>query len=53
MGEVRSWPAYPIYGNSWHADIEETTAYLYEAKGRFSDAEAAYRAQKLKARLVV
>ena len=23
MGEARSWPAYPVYGNSWHADIEE------------------------------
>ena len=34
--------SYPIYGNSWEADADTARALIFEARGQYKDAEAAY-----------
>lgn len=43
MNEARKWPVFPIYGMVWQAILEDGTARVAEARGRYADAEAAYR----------
>lgn len=43
LAEAQRWPVFPIYGMSWQAIIEDGNARVAEARGRFADAEAAYR----------
>ncbi|HEX7883773.1 MAG TPA: CHAT domain-containing tetratricopeptide repeat protein [Afipia sp.] len=43
LNEARRWPVFPIYGMVWQATLEDGTARVAEARGRFADAEAAYR----------
>lgn len=40
--EARSWPNVDMYRSSWLSNVEEGNAHLYEASGRFADAEKAY-----------
>ena len=42
MNEARRWPVFPIYGMVWQAILEDGTARVAEARGRYVDAEAAY-----------
>ncbi|MFX9740610.1 hypothetical protein ABTP03_19630, partial [Acinetobacter baumannii] len=43
MDEARRWQGFPIYGMAWQAILEDGIARVAEARGRFADAEAAYR----------
>ncbi|MDZ4368430.1 MAG: hypothetical protein U0987_15620, partial [Afipia sp.] len=43
LAEAQRWPVFPIYGMSWQAIVEDGNARVAEARGRFADAEAAYR----------
>jgi CHAT domain-containing protein len=42
LSEAQRWPNFSIYGQSWQANVEDGTARVAEARGRFADAEAAY-----------
>jgi CHAT domain-containing protein len=35
--------AYPIYGHAWESDTDSLRGALFEARGQYSDAEAAFR----------
>jgi CHAT domain-containing protein len=35
--------AYPIYGTSWESDADSMRAMVFEARGQYRDAEAAYK----------
>jgi tetratricopeptide (TPR) repeat protein len=35
--------SYPIYKNVWEADADSVRAVIFEARGQYADAEAAYR----------
>ncbi len=35
--------SYPKFGQSWEADYEDVRAMIFEARGQFTEAEAAYR----------
>ena len=43
LAEAQRWPVFPIYGANWQAMVEDGNARVAEARGRFADAEAAYR----------
>lgn len=43
LAEAQRWPVFPVYGMSWQATVEDGNARVAEARGRFADAEAAYR----------
>ena len=44
LGEARGWPKYSGFRRfSWESDTELGRARLYEARGQFREAEAAYR----------
>ena len=43
LAEAQRWPVFPIYGLNWQAIVEDGNARVAEARGRFADAEAAYR----------
>jgi CHAT domain-containing protein/tetratricopeptide (TPR) repeat protein len=39
-----AWRAgYALYGNSWEADADSARAMVFDARGQYADAEAAYR----------
>ena len=42
LNEARKWPVYNIYGTSFQAFIEDGTARVEEARGRFKEAEEAF-----------
>jgi CHAT domain-containing protein len=42
LAEAQRWPVFPIYGMAWQAIVEDGNARIEEARGRFSQAEAAY-----------
>jgi CHAT domain-containing protein len=42
LTESRHWSVFPIYGMAWQAIVEDGNARIEEARGRFSQAEAAY-----------
>jgi CHAT domain-containing protein len=42
LAELKRSPNFPIYGSSWTANVEEGNARVAEARGVYSDAEAAY-----------
>ncbi len=39
LAEAQRWPGFPIYGMSWQAIVEDGSARVAEARGRFADAE--------------
>jgi CHAT domain-containing protein len=43
LSELRSTKFFPTFGTNWQAELDEAVAVLADAKGRFADAEAAYR----------
>ena len=45
-----SWrSSYPIYGNSWESDNDTSRAMIFEARGQYKEAEAAYvRAERFR-----
>ena len=45
--------AYPIYGHGWEADADAARALIFEARGQYADAEAAYRRAEAFERAVV
>jgi CHAT domain-containing protein len=45
--EAQAWPNYSIRKYSYRANVEYTRGRLFEARGRLSDAEAAYRSAEL------
>jgi CHAT domain-containing protein len=48
LAEARKWSGFPIYGKSWQATVDDGSARVSEARGRFAEAEGAYdRASKL------
>ena len=48
VAEARKWSGFPIYGKSWQAIVEDGSARVAEARGRFAEAEGAYdRSAKL------
>lgn len=42
LNESRKWPVFNIYGTSYQAFVEDSTARVEEARGRFKEAEEAY-----------
>jgi CHAT domain-containing protein/tetratricopeptide (TPR) repeat protein len=42
LAEAQRWPAFPIYGMSWQALVEDGNARIEESRGRFAQAEIAY-----------
>jgi CHAT domain-containing protein len=42
MNEARRWPNYEHFGLGWEGNLEDTKARILEARGRYSEAEAAY-----------
>jgi CHAT domain-containing protein len=42
LAEAQRWPVFPIYGMAWQALVEDGSARIEEARGRFPQAEAAY-----------
>src|ERR1700694_1876574 len=42
LTEAQRWPVFPIYWMAWQASVEDGTARIEQARGRFSQAEAAY-----------
>ena len=46
-----NWRAvYSKFGQSWESELDLTRAWLFEARGQFADAEAAYRNAELRKR---
>lgn len=43
LAEAQRWPVFRIYGMGWQAIVEDSNARVAEARGRFADAETAYR----------
>jgi CHAT domain-containing protein len=43
LTEAQRWPVFPIYGMAWQAVVEDGNARIEESRGRFAQAEAAYR----------
>jgi len=43
LTEAQRWPVFPIYGMAWQALVEDGNARIEEARGRFAEAETAYR----------
>jgi len=42
LAEAQRWPIFPIYGMAWQALVEDSSARVEEARGRFAEAEAGY-----------
>ncbi len=42
LTEAQRWQAFPIYGMAWQASVEDGSARVEEARGRFAEAESAY-----------
>ncbi len=42
LAEAQRWPSFPIYGMAWQAMVEDGSARVEEARGRFTEAEAGY-----------
>jgi hypothetical protein len=42
LAEAQRWPVFQIYGMAWQALVEDSSARVEEARGRFSEAEAGY-----------
>jgi CHAT domain-containing protein len=42
LTEAQRWPVFPIYGMAWQALVEDGSARIEEARGRFVQAESAY-----------
>ena len=40
--ESRKWQNFGIYGSNWNAQVEDGNGRIFEAHGRFADAEKAY-----------
>ena len=47
LTESQKWTVFPIYGKSWQAFIEDGNARVFESRGRFADADAAYHKASL------
>lgn len=48
LADSQKWADFfPIYGKSWQAYIEDGNARVFEARGKFADAEAAYHKASL------
>ncbi len=43
LAEARRWPNFSIYGANWQATVEDGSARVAEARGRYADAESGYR----------
>jgi tetratricopeptide (TPR) repeat protein len=44
LGEARGWKTYIGFRRaSWHADVERGNARMFELRGQFREAEAAYK----------
>jgi CHAT domain-containing protein len=42
LAESRKWQYFGLYGPSWSAQVEDGNGRIFEAHGRFADAEKAY-----------
>src|SRR5258708_2023256 len=42
LTEALRWPSFQIYGMAWQAVVEDGSARIEEARGRFAEAETAY-----------
>jgi CHAT domain-containing protein len=42
LTESQRWPVFPIYGMAWQAIVEDGSARIEEARGRFAEAQAGY-----------
>jgi CHAT domain-containing protein len=42
LTEAQRWPVFPIYGMAWQALVEDGSARVEEARGRYAEAEAGY-----------
>lgn len=42
LAEAQRWPVFQIYGMAWQALVEDSSARVEEARGRFAEAEAGY-----------
>lgn len=47
LAEAQRWKVFPIYGMSWQATVEDGNARVAESRGRFADAETAFRKASL------
>ena len=52
-GHPMARAAYNTYGQNWEAEIELGRAMLFEARGQFRDAEAAYKLGELRKRAAI
>ena len=52
-GLPRMRAAYNTYGQNWEAEIEHGRAMLFEARGQYRDAEAAYKIGELRKRAAI
>jgi CHAT domain-containing protein/tetratricopeptide (TPR) repeat protein len=43
LATARSWPTFAALHAGWEANVAQASAHIFEAKGRYKDAEDAYR----------
>ena len=50
LAQARSWDGFPNHGVNWESNLHMAKALIYETKGQFREAEAAYRAAEVRKR---